>query len=62
MFACADSGVSPGAAVSVEVGCTSTPLVLVDGALVDSGAVDAPNSVMLVCAPPLLLIVTPGAT
>ena len=30
--------------------------------LVDVGAVDASDSVALVCAPPLLLIVTPGAT
>ena len=33
-----------------------------DSALVDFGAVDASDSVALVCAPPLLLIATPGAT
>ena len=34
----------------------------VAGELVDSVAVDAPDSVVPGCAPPLLLIVTPGAT
>jgi hypothetical protein len=32
-----------------------------DSALVDIGAVDASDSVVLVCAPPLLLMVTPDA-
>jgi hypothetical protein len=33
-----------------------------DGALVDAGGFDACDSVVLVCAPPLLLTVTPVAT
>jgi hypothetical protein len=33
-----------------------------DSPLVDFGAVDASDSVVLVCAPPLLLMVTPDAT
>jgi len=49
------STVSPEAAGSLGFGWVSTPLV-------DVGAVDVADSVVLVCAPPLLLMVTPGAT
>jgi hypothetical protein len=43
------------AAGSLGFGWVSTPLV-------DVGAVDVADSVVLVCAPPLLLMVTPGPT
>jgi len=57
------SGVSPEAAGSLDFGWASTTLVSSrDWALVDFGAVDASDSVVLVCAPPLLLTVTPDAT
>jgi hypothetical protein len=57
------SGVSPEAAGSLDFGWASTPLVSSrDSALVDFGVVDASDSVVLVCAPPLLLTVTPDAT
>jgi hypothetical protein len=57
------SGVSPEAAGSLDFGWVSTPLVSSsDSVLVDFGAVDASDSVVLVCVPPLLLTVTPGAT
>jgi hypothetical protein len=47
---------------SLDSGWVSTPLVSSgNSALVDSGAVDAADSVLLVCAPPLLPTVTPGA-
>lgn len=49
------STVSPEAAGSLGFGWVSTPLV-------DVGAVDVADSVVLVCAPPLLLMVTPDAT
>jgi hypothetical protein len=53
----------PTAAGSLESGGISTPLVSSSGAaLVGAGTVDAPDSVVLVCAPPLLLMVTPEAT
>ena len=57
------SGVSAEAAGSLDFGWASTPLApFGDSALTDLGAVDASDSVAVVCAPPLLLIVTPGAT
>jgi hypothetical protein len=57
------AGASPEAAGSLDSCWVSTPLVSSsDSALVGSGAVDASDSVVLVCAPPLLLIVTPDAT
>jgi len=57
------SVVSPAAAGSLESRGVSTPLVSSSGsALVGAGTVDAPDSVVLVCAPPLLLMVTPEAT
>jgi hypothetical protein len=49
------STVSPEETGSLDSGWVSTPLV-------DVGAVDASDSVVLVCAPPLLLIVTPDET
>jgi hypothetical protein len=49
------STVSPEAAGSLDFGWISTPLV-------DVGAVDVADSVVLVCAPPLLLMVTPDPT
>ncbi|HEY6646407.1 MAG TPA: hypothetical protein VI217_04855 [Mycobacterium sp.] len=49
------STVSPEAAGSLGFGWVSTPLV-------DVGAVDVADSVVLVCAPPLLLMVTPDPT
>jgi hypothetical protein len=51
------SAVSPEAAGSLDFGSVSTPLVVPD-----AGAVGAPDSVVLVCAPPLLLTVTPEPT
>jgi len=58
-----DSVGLPAAAGSLESGGISTPLVSSSGsALVGAGTVDAPDSVVLVCAPPLLLMVTPEAT
>lgn len=48
----AGSGTSTGTVGSLDSGGGSTPLVLVDEL----------GSVVLVCAPPLLLTVTPGAT
>lgn len=58
-----------GAAVSavtvgvLDSGCVSTPLAAVDGgALADAGADDAGDPIAPVCAPPLLLMVTPDAT
>jgi hypothetical protein len=57
------SAVSPEAAGSVEFWWLSTPLVpSSDSALVDVRAVDVADAVVLVCAPPLLLIVTPDST
>jgi hypothetical protein len=57
------SAVSPEAVGSVDFGWVSTTLVSSsDSALVDVGAVDVADSVVLVCAPPLLLIVTPDST
>jgi hypothetical protein len=57
------STVSPEVAGSLEVGCVSTPLAPSSGsALVDVGAVDVADPVVLVCAPPLLLTVTPDST
>jgi hypothetical protein len=52
-----------GSAVLGSSGWASTPLVFnVDSAPVDAEAVDAAVPVVLVCAPPLLLTVTPGPT
>ncbi len=57
------AGASPETIGSLDWGCVSTPLVLVGGwALAVCGAGDAADSVALVCAPPLLLIVTPDPT
>jgi hypothetical protein len=57
------SAVSPEAVGSVDFGWVSTTLVSSsDSALVDVGAVDVADSVVLVCAPPLLLMVTPDST
>jgi hypothetical protein len=57
------SAVSPEAVGSVDFGWVSTTLVSSsDSPLVDVGAVDVADSVVLVCAPPLLLMVTPDAT
>jgi hypothetical protein len=56
------SAVPPEVTGSLGWGCASTPLVFGGWALAVSGAVDACGSVVLVCAPPLLLTVTPGAT
>ena len=54
--------VSPEAAGSLESGGVSTAPVSSSGSeLVGVGAVDAFDSVLLVCAPPLLLMVTPDA-
>jgi hypothetical protein len=51
---------------SLESGGVSTPLVSSSGSVLVGvgavGAVDASDSAVLVCAPPLLLMVTPGAT
>ena len=52
-----------GAGVAGNSGWASTPLAFgADSVLVDVGAVDAADSVVLVCAPPLLLTVTPVPT
>jgi hypothetical protein len=49
--------------VGVGSGCGTTTLVPVgDGTLADAGGFDACDSVVLACAPPLLLTVTPDAT
>jgi hypothetical protein len=56
------SAVSPEATGSLDSGWVSTPLVSSsDSPLGGAGAVDACDSVALVCAPPLLLMVTPDA-
>jgi hypothetical protein len=54
---CVGAAVSPEAAGSLDFGSVSMPLVVPD-----AGAAGAPDSVVLVCAPPLLLTVTPDPT
>jgi hypothetical protein len=57
------SVVSPEPVGSLVSGGVSTPLVSSSGSvLVGAGAAGASDSVVLVCAPPLLLMVTPEAT
>jgi hypothetical protein len=57
------AGASPEAVGSLDWGGVSTPLASSRGSgLVDVGAVGASDSVVLVCAPPLLPMVTPDAT
>ncbi len=57
VLGCVGSAVSPEAAGSLDFGSVSTP-----PAEPDAGAAGAPDSVVLLCAPPLLLTVTPDPT
>lgn len=57
VLGCMGSAVSPEAAGSLDFGSVSTP-----PAEPDAGAAGAPDSVVLMCAPPLLLTVTPDPT
>jgi hypothetical protein len=63
VLASGDSDVSPEAAASLDFGWVSTPLASSDdSAVVGFGAVVGSVSVVPVWAPPLLPMVTPGAT